>query len=52
METRLQAVSFQAGAMMGFFFFNTAFRLVLELTQPPIQWIPGVFSPAVKWSGL
>jgi hypothetical protein len=26
-------------------------RPVLGPTQPPIQWVPGAFSPGIKWSG-
>jgi hypothetical protein len=33
---------------MGIFLFTTASRTVLEPTQPPIQWVPGDLSVAVK----
>jgi len=36
---------------LGIFLFSTVSRLVLGSTQPPIQWVPGVFSPGVKWLG-
>jgi hypothetical protein len=30
------------------FLFSTSSRPALEPTQPPIQWVPGAFSPGVK----
>jgi hypothetical protein len=30
------------------FLFSTSSRTALGLTQPPIQWVPGALSPAVK----
>jgi len=41
-------VQFPAGAVIGFFLFVTAFRPALELTQPPIQWVPGIILLGVK----
>jgi hypothetical protein len=32
-------------------FFSTAYRLALGPTQPPVQWVPEVLSPGVKWLG-
>jgi hypothetical protein len=29
--------------------FSTASRPALGTNQPPIQWVPGGFSPGVKW---
>jgi len=42
-------LQFSAGA--GIFLFATMFRPALELTQPPIQWIPGTLSPGAKQLG-
>jgi hypothetical protein len=39
-------------AMMGIFLFSTASRPALGVTQPPIEWIPGILPPAVKRPGL
>jgi hypothetical protein len=36
---------------MGFFVFTVAFRLCLEPTQSPMQWIPGALTPLVKQPG-
>jgi len=36
---------------MGFPLFATTFRLALEPTQPPIQWVTGALFPQVKWLG-
>jgi hypothetical protein len=33
------------------FLFSTVFRLALEPTQPPIQWVLGTLSLGVKWQG-
>jgi hypothetical protein len=33
------------------FLFSTSSRLALGSTQPPIQWLPGAFSPGVKCPG-
>jgi hypothetical protein len=33
---------------LGIFFFTTASRTALGLTQPPIQWVPGALSLVVK----
>jgi hypothetical protein len=30
------------------FLYFTASRPVLGLTQPPIQWVPGILSPGIK----
>jgi len=35
---------------MRLFFFATAPRLALGFTQPPVQWVPGAFTPGVKRS--
>jgi hypothetical protein len=34
------------------FLFSTLSGLALGLTQLPIQWVPGAFSPGVKQPGL
>jgi hypothetical protein len=39
---------FQQG--QGLFLFATAFRPALGPTQPPIQWVPLVFSPGVQFT--
>jgi hypothetical protein len=36
---------------LGIFFFTTASRPALRPTQPPIQWVPGALSLAVKQLG-
>jgi len=36
---------------MGYVLFTTTSRPALEPTQPPIQRVPGVLSPGVKWMG-
>jgi hypothetical protein len=36
---------------MGIFLFTTAYRPALEPTQPPIQCVPGNFTPWVKRPG-
>jgi hypothetical protein len=41
-------VRFTAGAVI---FLITAPRPALESTQSPIQWLPGVLSPGLKWMG-
>jgi len=53
-ETRLLSgtgVQFPAESMVGFLLFATASRPDLAPTQPPIQWVPGAFTPGVKWPG-
>jgi hypothetical protein len=35
----------------GIFLYSTASRLAMGPTQPPIQWVPGAFSPGIKRSG-
>jgi hypothetical protein len=40
-------VHFPDGAMMGFSLFAAAFKPILWLTQPPVQW--WALSPGVKW---
>jgi hypothetical protein len=40
-----QLASFEPGLI------TTASRIALGPTQPPIQWVPGVLSLGVKWSG-
>jgi hypothetical protein len=42
---------FDSRRELGIFLFSTASRLDLGPTQPPIQWVPGVLSPAVKRPG-
>jgi hypothetical protein len=36
---------------LGIFLFTTASRTALGTIQPPIQWVPEVLSPEVKWPG-
>jgi hypothetical protein len=45
-DYRDSRVQFPAG--LGIFLFTTASRTVLVPTQPPIQWVPGALSLAVK----
>jgi hypothetical protein len=42
---------FNSRQRLGIFLFVTVFKPALRLTQPPIQWEPGPFSPGVKWLG-
>jgi hypothetical protein len=44
-------VRFPSGKVMTFFLFSTASRPALGSTQPHIQRVPGVLSPALKRSG-
>jgi len=39
---------FESRERPGIFLFTTASRLALELTQAPIQWIPGALSLGIK----
>jgi hypothetical protein len=45
--------SIPAGAVIGIFFFSTAFRLSLKHNQPPVQCVWGALFPSskVKWLG-
>jgi len=36
---------------LGIFLFTTASRTALELTRPPVQWVPGALSLGVKRPG-
>jgi hypothetical protein len=36
---------------LGILLFTTMSRMALELTQPPIQWVPGALSLGVKLLG-
>jgi len=51
--TRLQAgqLWFNSQQGQGIVLFTMTSRLVLGLTEPPVQWVPGVLSPGVKWPG-
>jgi hypothetical protein len=44
-------LGFNSQQGLGIFFFITASRMALGLTQPPIQWIPGALSLRVKQLG-
>jgi hypothetical protein len=33
------------------FLFSEMSRLILQLTMPPVKWVPGVFSQEVRWPG-
>jgi hypothetical protein len=44
-------LGFDSRRGLGIFLFTTASRTVVGHTQPPIQWVPGSLSPAVKWPG-
>jgi hypothetical protein len=44
-------VQFPTGAMMRYFPFATASQPALGPAEPPVQWVPGVLSPAVKRPG-
>jgi len=47
----MTGVHYPSVAMMRFFLFATASRPVLESTQPPLQWVSGVFTRGVKRAG-
>jgi hypothetical protein len=49
--TRLRAerLRFDSWQEQGIYVFDTTSRPALELTQPSIQWVPGVLSPELKW---
>jgi hypothetical protein len=40
----LEVLGFDFRRGLGIFFFTTASRTALGLTQPPIQWVPGALS--------
>jgi len=47
----MTGIQFPAGAMMGSFLLDTASRLALGPTHPPIYWIPDALIMGVKWLG-
>jgi hypothetical protein len=49
LDDRGSRVRFPAG--LGIFLLTTASGTALRLTQPPIQWVPGVLFLGVKWPG-
>jgi hypothetical protein len=44
-------LEFDSWQGLGFFLLATVSRLAVGPTQPPIQWVPEVLSPGVKWLG-
>jgi hypothetical protein len=50
-ELRAGRPGFNSRQGQEIFLFSTAPRPALGPTQPPIQWVPGAFSPGVKWQG-
>jgi len=50
-EVRAGRLEFDSRLGQGCFLIATASRPALGLTQPPIQWVPGGFSPGVKRPG-
>jgi hypothetical protein len=44
-------LGFDSRRGLGILLFATASRRALGPTQPPIQWVPGAFSPGVKQPG-
>jgi hypothetical protein len=44
-------LGFDSRQGLGIFLFTTASRPALGLTQPPIKWVPGTLSLAVKRPG-
>jgi hypothetical protein len=44
----IEVLGFDSQRWLGIFLFTTASRTALGLTQPPIQWVPGVLSLGVK----
>jgi hypothetical protein len=43
--------SWLGGGNDGIFLLTTASKSALDLTQPPVQWVPGALSPVSKRSG-
>jgi len=47
----IRVLGFDSQRGLGIFLFTTASRMVLETTQPPIQWLIGALTLGVKWPG-
>jgi hypothetical protein len=45
----VRVLGFNSWQGLGIFLFTTEFRTALGPTWPPIQWVPGPVSLAVKW---
>jgi hypothetical protein len=48
---KIGVLGFDSRQGLGIFFFTTASRTALGLTQPPIQWVPGALSLGIKRPG-
>jgi hypothetical protein len=47
----VRVLGFDSWQGLGVFLFNTASRMALRPTQPPIQWVPRALFLGVKWLG-
>jgi hypothetical protein len=48
---RIGVLGFDSQLGLGIFLFTTTSRMALGSTHPPLQWVQGALSLAVKWPG-